>query len=58
MPVIASERDFVRDVSVPRETFDPVSPRSIAAAVRRFMNVPAAPVQNVSAADVARRLLS
>lgn len=37
-PIIASERDFVRDVCVPEQTFDPSSPRSIARAVRRFVD--------------------
>lgn len=35
--IIASEKDFVRDVCAPVESFDPSSPRSIAAAVERFM---------------------
>lgn len=38
IPILASERDYVRDVCAPTETFDPTSPRSIARAVRRFMN--------------------
>lgn len=37
LPIIASERDFVRDVCSPRETFDPESALSIARAVRRFL---------------------
>jgi len=37
LPIIASERDFVRDVVSPRETFDPESALSIARAVRRFL---------------------
>jgi glycosyltransferase involved in cell wall biosynthesis len=37
--VIASELDFVRDVCLPSETFDPGSPISIARAVMRFMGV-------------------
>lgn len=37
LPIIASERDYVRDVVVPVQTFDPSSPRSIARAVRRFL---------------------
>jgi glycosyltransferase involved in cell wall biosynthesis len=37
LPVIASERDFVRDICEPVETFDPESPISIARAVRRFL---------------------
>jgi len=38
VPVLASERDFVRDVCIPCQTFDPDSPRSIAMAVLRFMD--------------------
>ncbi len=38
IPVVASERDFVRDVCMPQQTFDPDSPRSIAMAVLRFMD--------------------
>ena len=37
LPVLASERDYVRDVIQPVETFDPNSPVSIARAVRRFL---------------------
>lgn len=37
IPVIASERDFVRDVLDPIETFDPMSAISIARAVKRFL---------------------
>ncbi len=40
IPVLAAERDFVRDVCTPAQTFDPCSPRSIADAVRRFLDVP------------------
>ncbi len=36
-PILASERDFVRDVCVPQQTFDPESPQSIAMAVQRFI---------------------
>jgi glycosyltransferase involved in cell wall biosynthesis len=36
LPVIASEKDYVRDVCSPIETFEPTSPRSIARAVCRF----------------------
>ncbi len=43
VPIIASERDYVRDVCRPTETFDPDSPRSIARAVRRFLSVEEAP---------------
>lgn len=39
-PIIAAERDYVRDVCAPAETFDPLSARSIADAVRRFAGRP------------------
>ncbi|MBC7490407.1 MAG: glycosyltransferase [Glaciimonas sp.] len=38
IPILASERDFVRDVCIPSQTFDPDSPRSIAMAVSRFID--------------------
>jgi glycosyltransferase involved in cell wall biosynthesis len=58
VPIIASERDFVRDVCVPQHTFDPGSPRSIALAVRRFMDGPAQQVPPcISATAVAKRLI-
>jgi glycosyltransferase involved in cell wall biosynthesis len=37
LPIVAAELDYVRDVIVPHETFDPQSPRSIARAVRRHL---------------------
>jgi glycosyltransferase involved in cell wall biosynthesis len=37
LPIVAAELDYVRDVVVPQETFDPQSPRSIARAVRRHL---------------------
>lgn len=40
IPILASERDYVRDVITPVETFDPESPVSIARAVLRHMKVP------------------
>jgi glycosyltransferase involved in cell wall biosynthesis len=43
VPIIAAERDYVRDVAVPRETFDPESPRSIMRAVLRFLGSPDKP---------------
>jgi glycosyltransferase involved in cell wall biosynthesis len=58
VPVLASERDFVRDICAPRESFDPASPRSIADAVRRFMGVARPPGEFLSAAAVAARLLA
>lgn len=43
LPILAAERDYVRDVVVPAETFDPESPRSIMRAVLRFMGKPEEP---------------
>lgn len=37
LPILAAERDFVRDVCIPTLTFDPHSARSIADAVLRFL---------------------
>jgi len=36
-PIVASELDFVRDVCIPAETFDPLSPLSIMRAVLRHI---------------------
>lgn len=40
LPIVASELDYVRDVCVPVQTFDPGSATSIARAVRRQLAVP------------------
>lgn len=40
LPILASELDYVRDVCVPVQTFNPESPVSIARAVRRFLGNP------------------
>ncbi|QLY27047.1 glycosyltransferase [Bdellovibrio sp. KM01] len=37
-PIVASDREFVRDVCDPQETFDPMSTESIATAVVAFLN--------------------
>lgn len=37
LPIVAAERDYVRDVAVPEQTFDPESARSIARAVSRAL---------------------
>lgn len=37
LPILAVERDYVRDVVEPQQTFDPDSPVSIARAVKRFL---------------------
>ncbi len=58
LPILAPERDYVRDVCRPAETFDPDSPRSIARAVRRFLSVEEAPVAPRSADRFLTTLLS
>jgi glycosyltransferase involved in cell wall biosynthesis len=37
VPIVASERSFVRDVCTPVATFDPLTPDSITEAVKRFI---------------------
>ena len=44
LPVLAPELDYVRDVVVPAETFDPASATSIARAVRRSLKAPEGPI--------------
>lgn len=58
VPILAPERDYVRDVCAPAETFDPASSRSIADAIRRFAGAPRAVVAPVSAAAFVERLLA
>ena len=40
LPIVAAERDYVRDVVTPVQTFDPESAVSIARAARRFLATP------------------
>lgn len=53
-PILASERDFVRDVCSPTQTFDPESPRSIARAVERYLGVEKKEFTFLSASEIAR----
>jgi glycosyltransferase involved in cell wall biosynthesis len=57
LPIIASERDYVRDVVVPVQTFDPQSAISIARAVRRFLNLPEEPVIPMRPSDFLREVM-
>lgn len=57
LPIVAAERDYVREVCVPAQTFDPESPRSIARAVQRHLGVTAMPVAPASAGDFLRAWL-
>ena len=57
--ILASERDFVRDVCAPAQSFDPQSPVSIAAAVRRFVEGETGlPARYGTASDLVHRLLA
>jgi len=59
IPILAPERDYVRDVCAPAQTFDPESPVSIAAAVRRFVEGDAGlPARYDSATELVQRLLA
>lgn len=49
LPIIASELDFVRDVCLPSQTFDPDSSLSIARAVKRFLGENSSLIEPVSA---------
>ena len=49
VPILAAELDYVRDVCVPKETFDPLSPVSISRAIKRFFNC--GDSQNISIVD-------
>jgi len=49
LPIIAAEKDYVRDVCVPKETFDPQSPISISRAIKRFLNIQDIPVRQRNA---------
>jgi glycosyltransferase involved in cell wall biosynthesis len=40
LPILAPEKDYVRDLIDPEQTFDPGSPTSIARAVKRFLKEP------------------
>lgn len=54
--IIASERDYVRDVVEPVVTFDPASPLSIARAVMRYMGNPSQPVPVLMAEEFIHQL--
>lgn len=57
LPIVAAERDYVRDVVTPVETFDPESPVSIARAVRRFLGSQESAVPVVTPGDFLEQLL-
>lgn len=57
LPIIASELDYVRDVCIPAETFDPDSPVSIARAIKRFLQIPCQPERLRSSDEFIEELL-
>lgn len=58
LPVIAAELDYVRDILDPAQTFDPLSPVSIARAVKRFMGRSEADLGLMDATGFLARLLA
>jgi glycosyltransferase involved in cell wall biosynthesis len=56
VPILASELDYVRDLVDPVQTFDPRSPRSIARAVCRFLNLPSDQNETVGPAEFLGRI--
>lgn len=59
LPIVAAERDYVRDVVTPVECFDPLSPVSMARAVLRHLKTPEPTTTPLSAqAFVAQLLLA
>lgn len=57
LPVVASELDYVRDVVVPSQTFDPRSPLSLCRAIRRQLGVPEALIPPLSPNDLVQKFL-
>jgi len=51
IPIIASELDYVWDVVLPKETFDPNSPLSISRAIKRFLKINAVQTKIKSPSD-------
>jgi len=48
LPIVAGELDYVRDVCVPGQSFNPLSSVSIARAVMRFLGLAVSPVEVIS----------
>ena len=58
LKIIASELDYVRDIVDPSETFDPNSPRSIARAVKRILNIEDKKSEIISASNFIEYILN
>lgn len=57
LPIVAAERDYVRDVVTPSECFDPLSPVSIARAVLRHLQTPEPALTPLSAQAFVAQLM-
>jgi len=57
LPIVAPELDYVRDVCLPAQTFDPSSALSIARAVRRFLDCPEPTGALMTASEFWRELI-
>ena len=58
LPIVAAERDYVRDVVAPAQTFDPESPLSIARAIRRLLGTPEVPAPPLTPAEFMHRVIT
>lgn len=58
LPVLAPELDYVRDVLVPVQTFDPNSPMSIARAVKRYLGIPEPEMKILDATNFLEQLVN
>lgn len=58
LPVLAAELDYVRDVIVPEQSFNPESPVSIARAVKRHLGVVEMPLKILDAANFLNILIN
>jgi glycosyltransferase involved in cell wall biosynthesis len=57
LPVLAAELDYVRDVIVPEQSFNPESPVSIACAVKRYFGIVDMPIKILDAAHFLDKLI-
>jgi glycosyltransferase involved in cell wall biosynthesis len=57
LDIIASERDYVRDVVNPKETFNPESARSIKSSVKRYLALVDTPVEVVSGSEFLKEII-
>lgn len=56
MPILAGELNYVRDIVVPAQTFDPLSPVSIKRAVKRFIGKEESAIEILTAEEFLKKL--